>query len=282
MRQQPFERALGTMVTTGFAPGLLEVDLDLAARLGARCVEILPDWRKLTDPAEVSERVGDRGMTIHSVHGCWGGQTIRAERVDLSHPDPRVRSDSLDDLKRCLDWLVACGGRHLVVHPGGLSNPEDAPARRAALAHALEALADHARPIRALVCVENMPPGVHPGSRMADLAELVNALARPELALAIDTGHANLNATADAETRAAGPLLRTTHVHDNNGHTDAHLPPGAGTIDWSSWLLALDQIGYNGPVMLECIRCLRQTPSSLDDALLRLLGQLTEGKGARS
>ena len=58
-------------------------------------------------------------------------------------------------------------------------------------------------------------------------------------------------------------LLATTHVHDNNGRQDSHEPPGHGTIDWSAWGPALDSIGYGGPILLECIRHLRQNPSKL-------------------
>ena len=87
-------------------------------------------------------------------------------------------------------------------------------------------LAEHARGSGVIVCVENMPPGVHPGSRMAELAELLVELDHPHLALALDTGHANLTATAAEETRAAGSLLATTHVHDNDGRQDSHEPPG--------------------------------------------------------
>ena len=86
-----------------------------------------------------------------------------------------------------------------------------------------------------MICVENMPPGVHPGSRMADLAALLVELAEPGLALALDTGHANLGEGVVHETVAAGSLLATTHVHDNNGRQDSHLPPGHGTIDWAAW-----------------------------------------------
>src|SRR5205807_2265960 len=124
-------------------------------------------------------------------------------------------------------------------------------------------------------CVENMPPGVHPGSRMADLAELVAELDQPELALALDTGHAQLNASPHEETLATGGLLRTTHVHDNNGRQDTHEPPGLGTIDWNAWVEALDSVGYRGPIMLECIRHLRQSPESLNETLLALLVRLT-------
>ena len=80
-----------------------------------------------------------------------------------------------------------------------------------------------------------MPPGVHPGSRMADLATLLSELDHPQLALALDTGHANMGEGAVHETIAAGALLATTHVHDNNGRQDSHLPPGHGTVDWAEW-----------------------------------------------
>jgi sugar phosphate isomerase/epimerase len=121
---------------------------------------------------------------------------------------------------------------------------------------------------------------VHPGSRRVDLAAIVAELDRGEVALAVDTGHANMNATAAEETLAAGHRLRTTHVHDNDGRTDTHLPPGLGTIDWAAWLRALDSVGYTGPVMLECIRHLRQQPGSLDETLLRLLDRLASGEAA--
>jgi sugar phosphate isomerase/epimerase len=268
-------RPLGTMVAYGFATIDLDSDLALAHRLGASVLEIFPEWRSLPDPGVLRARVADSGLTIHSAHGCWGGQTIHADRVDLGQPDPSVHRASVADLKRCVDWLGAAGGTCLVVHPGGLSDAAQAPARRDALARGLIALADHARGSGVILCVENMPTGVHPGSRMADLFDLVAALDRPELALALDTGHAHIAATPAAETEAAGRLLRTTHVHDNDGRQDTHLPPGLGTLDWNAWVEALDAIDYRGPILLECIRHLRSHPDSLDDALLDRLGKLT-------
>jgi sugar phosphate isomerase/epimerase len=263
------------MVAYGFPEKDVGDDLALASRLGASLVEVLPDWRTYPEPGVLRSRVADAGLRVHSAHGCWGGQSIRADRVDLGQTDPLVHSASVDDLKRCIDWLAAAGGRCLVVHPGGLSEPEQAGPRREALARGLTALADHARGTGISVCVENMPPGVHPGTRTADLAAILSELARPELALALDTGHAHIAADVASETLATGGLLRTTHVHDNNGRQDVHLPPGLGTIDWASWARALDQVGYEGPVMLECIRHLRSYPETLDDALLALLATLT-------
>jgi sugar phosphate isomerase/epimerase len=215
--------------------------------------------------------VADRGLAIHGAHGCWGGQTIKTARVDLGATDASTHRESVADLKACIDWLAQAGGSRLVVHPGGLSFPEERQERREALARGLSELAEHARGTGVIVCVENMPPGVHPGSRMAELAELLGELDHPGLALALDTGHANLNANAAAETRDAGPLLATTHVHDNNGRQDSHEPPGHGTVDWHDWGRALDAIDYNGPILLECIRHLRHNPTSLKPEILARL-----------
>ncbi len=255
-------RPLGTMIIYGFPGSDLDSELDIALDIGATLLEILPDWARLPGPELVRGRAADRGLAIHSAHGCWGGRTIRATRVDLASTDPACHRQSVDDLKDCVDWLGRAGGRCLVVHPGGLSNPADQSARRAALAVGLRALAGHASGTGVTICVENMPPGVYPGSRMADLADLVVGLDCPGLALALDTGHANLTSSAGDETRAAGRLLATTHVHDNDGRKDSHEPPGYGTVDWAAWGVALDSIGYDGPIMLECIRHLRENPGS--------------------
>lgn len=268
-------RPLGTMIAYGFPGQSVAVDLAIAQRLGATLVEILPDWRAYPDPRPLARAVADAGLAVHSAHGCWGGQSIAAPRVDLAALDPATRAASIDDLRRCLDWLSDAGGAFLVVHPGGLSDPEDFAPRREALAASLLALADHARSTGVVVCVENMPPGVHPGSRMADIAALVAEIGRPELALALDTGHAQITHSPAAESLAAHRLLRTTHVHDNDGRQDTHLPPGLGIVDWESWRITLNTLEYSGPILLECIRILRRQPELITDAFLALLHRLT-------
>jgi sugar phosphate isomerase/epimerase len=262
------QRLLGTMITYGYSGISLDSELDLAERIGADVLEILPDWRAFPDPRVLTDRIADRGFAIHSAHGCWGGRAIRASRVDLGQTDPAGHRDSVDDLKRCIDWVQAAGGSHLVVHPGGLSSAEDGASRRECLARGLVALDEHAAGSRVVVCVENMPPGVHPGSRMADLYQLLREVNRPRLALALDTGHAHISANLRSETTAAGSLLATTHVHDNDGTSDTHDPPGRGSIDWTAWAEALDLVGYRGPIMLECVRQLREDHSLFLPAVL--------------
>ena len=130
------------MVTYGYPDIDLDDELRLARRIGASVLEILPMWHLLPDPTLVRSRAAESGFAIHSAHGCWGGQSIRAERVDLGSVHPATHRESINDLKRCIDWLQQAGGACLVVHPGGLSIPPAQAERRDALARGLLALAD--------------------------------------------------------------------------------------------------------------------------------------------
>src|SRR5262249_56443060 len=122
------ERVLGTMVTYGFPDLDLDAELALAIGLGAAVLEILPEWSRLPDPGLLRRCVADRGLSIHSAHGCWGGRTIHAARVDLGSIQASTHRASVDDLKRCVDWLAAAGGACPGGDPRGLSGPEGQPA----------------------------------------------------------------------------------------------------------------------------------------------------------
>jgi len=74
----------------------------------------------------------------------------------------------------------------------------------------------------------------------------------------LDSGHTNLAGLSVAdEIRAAGPLLRDTHFHDNAGPGrdgtlfDQHIPVGLGTIDWQAACRALNEMKFPGPVVFE-------------------------------
>ena len=167
-------RPLGTMVTYGVSRHRAR----RRARAGhpARCHAAgnpsRVEW--LARPGLGRAAAADRGLSIHSAHGCWGGRGIRARRVDLGTTDRSAHRESVDDLKRCVDWLA--GSRR--DPPGRPSRRPVRPSRTmptAARPGARALGAGRARPRDrgVIVCVENMPPGVYPGSRMADLADLL-------------------------------------------------------------------------------------------------------------
>lgn len=87
------------------------------------------------------------------------------------------------------------------------------------------------------LCVENMagvplaPGEIVYGAYAEHIAALASAL---DCGICWDTGHAHITGL----DRQAESLLLVSdrlfvlHIHDNDGKTDSHLIPGAGTIDW--------------------------------------------------
>jgi len=100
------------------------------------------------------------------------------------------------------------------------------------------------------------------------LPRLVEMIDHPCVGYCIDSGHAHTWGESIIEwIRLAGDKLFETHFHDNRGlailrypdrktvlptrETDEHLPVGFGTISWMDVILALEEIGFEGPVTFE-------------------------------
>ena len=85
------------------------------------------------------------------------------------------------------------------------------------------------------------------------ICHLVAAIDRPDVGVNFDSGHAFLaeGQALPATLRKIGSRLFTTHLQDNFGENDDHQGPGMGFIDWPPLLSALQEIGYQGPLMLE-------------------------------
>ena len=270
---------LGTMVVCGFPQLALRSELDLAHRLGATHVECYARWSNVPDPREIAQQVSDAGLTLWSAHGPWGSETWRAKRVDLGSPDQNLRRESIDDVRRAVGWLADAGGTCLVVHPGVLSCASELASRREALIDSLGKLARVGTQHEVFICLENMPQGCYPGSHTADNAEIVAGLGEKHIALCLDTGHAHIVSGVVEAVLAARGLLRSTHLHDNDGRRDRHLPPGMGTLPWEELPTKLAKIAYRGPLVLECPRYLRDNPEAITDDLRIRLAELCRKPG---
>ena len=94
------DRPLGTMVTYGYPDIEFDDELSLAIEIGASLLEILPHWGRLLDPTMAREQAGDRGLLIHSAHGCWGGRTrMSSSPCSLLSPVTRARLQKADSMQ---------------------------------------------------------------------------------------------------------------------------------------------------------------------------------------
>jgi len=86
------------------------------------------------------------------------------------------------------------------------------------------------------------------GSDMREFIEYVN---HPLFHACWDTGHGNMDGGQYDEIMALGDELYALHINDNHEHTDGHLIPFMGTVNWDEVMCALVDSGYKGYFTLE-------------------------------
>ena len=91
------------------------------------------------------------------------------------------------------------------------------------------------------------------GSTAAELNMLIDSYNSEKVGACVDFGHANLM-YHDAEPwfiRQIGSRLRATHLDDNYGSLDDHMPPFVGTVKWEEVMKAVKEIGFDGFLVYE-------------------------------
>lgn len=145
------------------------------------------------------------------------------------------RIEAMDELKRVIDVAEDLPYSRLILHMGGHRESAD-PRKRDAAFSSLEHLVLHAHHAGVTLAVENT------NSEMGDPAYLrafVDETRLTGLRFNFDIGHAHLADGAEDERVEKGfaplrDLVISTHIHDNHGEKDEHLPPYDGTIDWEA------------------------------------------------
>jgi len=165
-------------------------------------------------------------------------------KADIAHPDPKERSEIMDDMKRWCELFAALDVKSGVLHPGGNGLKALGAKAEEILEHnvrALEELSGFVKGGPTTICLEN-------GGSFEKLLRLINSVSGSELGLCLDTGHLNMDGGNCAEfVREAGEKLKALHITDSiGGHDDHIFPHGAGNIDWKEFIVALHEVGYEG------------------------------------
>lgn len=172
--------------------------------------------------------------------------------------DPVKRRAAINEQKAMLTAFAASGGVGFVApHAYGLFTrhlPPFEPPRsdgdsRSQLLEALTEVAAHA-------VTEGVELFLEPLNRfedfvvntLADASWYVDQVNSPGLSVIADTWHMNIEeADIGAAIREAGPRIHHVQLGDSN-----RLEPGAGHYDWDETLTALEEIGYEGWLAMEC------------------------------
>lgn len=194
------------------------------------------------------------GLFLHSVHapivdGLVNGQWGTALSTAASDAERRARA--IREAEAALSLAQTVPFEFLVVHlgvPDSLAPPRG-DNDRASARRSVEDLHALATKHGVRLALEVMPNRLSTAEALIDLID--NDLDLPDVGLCLDYGHAFLMGDlADTIEIAAGHLV-TSHIHDNDGKSDAHLVPFEGRIDWATAVMTTQKVGYEGVWMLE-------------------------------
>ncbi|MDD4098050.1 MAG: sugar phosphate isomerase/epimerase [Lentisphaeria bacterium] len=217
------------------------------------------DLLKMGSPGKVGAAfrslAGDLGVTFPQGHFYLCNKGFRPEDrdgrqgADIAPRDDRDFQAAMDDMKRWVELFAALGVRAGVLHCGGQNMLREGiplPQVFERRCQAVAAVADFAAGTGVTICLENLKA---PGTMTCgDLLGLIAAVNRPNVAICLDTGHANIcQVDVPDFIRQAKGRLKALHIADNLGQNDDHmLPCGKGTVPWPAVMAALRDVSYDG------------------------------------
>ena len=177
------------------------------------------------------------GLVLDSLHAPI------AQSVGLYSPDESLRLQAVDRIRLAIRDARQLDIPIVVVHAHHADITDDfsSSARRS-----FTELLDDLAAAGVSFALENTDGG------HSFLAQLLTELPAQHVGLCYDSSHDQI---APGQTfdllRLWGHRLLTTHISDNHGQNDDHLPPGQGAIDWQAFAQAFPWKTYRGHFMLE-------------------------------
>ena len=197
------------------------------------------DYHSTDDARELASWLSGNNLALHSIHAPTTRDSYPRRESGtpllVSDPERIRRQEAVDEIKRALDLVESVSFRYCVLH---VARHRDEPDQRRwdAAFSSLELLSLFAKQRGVTIALENTP------GDMATPANLKNFLEQTRLTnvkLCFDAGHAHLEGGVVPSLEVIRDLIVTTHIHDNRGERDDHLPPYEGTIDWNNALAAM-------------------------------------------
>ena len=234
------DRPLGVCTWT-YGPRPLPEIANSLGRLGFDGVELHGDLDAFR-PGEVGPVLADHGLHVFS---------LIPANVDVAHPDGGVRVAAVDYYRRLVDFAAALGGPLVSVHGQvGRIAPETTMAEEVGLLEiSVRAIAEHARANGVGLVFEVLNRyKSHLINTGREALELLDAVGAANLRVLLDAYHMNIEEARPADAiRGAGKRLGLFHVADSNREGI-----GRGHTDFTALAQALDEVGYAGPVIVEC------------------------------
>ena len=173
---------------------------------------------------------------------------------DLIHSDKAIRDNGMAYLKGAIQATHDLGGTNLVgplysaVGRTWQSTTEERERDTDLLVENLSELANYAADFEVMLCVEPLNRFETSFINLAEQAiPIIDRVDHPNCQMMLDTFHMNIEEKSLGDAmRAVGPRLRHVHACENDRGA-----PGTGNIPWDEVAKALNDINYDGPVVIE-------------------------------
>ncbi len=209
------------------------------------------DYRDKAQINDLGAWFKDSELRVHSLHAPLfndesGGLGGPQSRINITEPVKAKRLLMVDEIKRALDLVDSFPFRYLIQHIGVDGDDYDERKLDAAFT-SLEEIVVFAKQRGVEVLLENL------NNRLASAERLLhfNEITHLNLNFCFDTGNANLAEGVENAFHLMKDRIRSTHVYDNDGKSEAHLYPQAGTIPWRRLLTLLRSRQDQYPMVLE-------------------------------
>jgi len=234
------KRQLGVCTWTFGDMSLAEIAHRLAA-FSYDGVELMGNLNAY-QPAEAAKILQDHNLKVFS---------LTPDNVDLAHPDDAIRSQAVEYYLRLLDFaavigkpLVSCHG--FVGRVRAISRQAEEYDLFVAAVRQIAARADQLG-LKLVMEVLNRYEA-HLVNTAAEAVKFVTDVGLDNVGILLDAYHMNIEEGNPAEAiRWAGSRLWLYHAADSNRQGI-----GRGHTDFSGQLAALAEVGYQGPIILEC------------------------------
>lgn len=209
-------------------------------------------WRGAKDHNEIVERasaamrdIEASGMKVWSVHLPY------SRTLDISVLNDSLRAENVKFIGEMMEMSAEIfrPGR-FVLHPSSEPiTPEERPDRLANSHASIGILAEVARKVGVVLCVENLPRTCL-GQNSTEMLQLIEGY--DDVMLCFDTNHLLFQSHEDFLAGIGNGLIGNVHLSDYDFENERHWIPGEGQIEWGPLWKGIRKAGYEGIFMFEC------------------------------
>jgi len=236
----------------------LGVKLEIASEIGVPIIQLhAPSRAQRTaeQAAAFTKRLGEFGIELTCVFGGFDGESyasIQASQETVGLVPAATRAARLAEMKDIAQFARRLGCDVVALHLGFIPHDTQCDVFREVVA-VTQDLCDHGQSLGQNLHLET-------GQESADgLLAFHAAVGRDNLFVNFDPANMILYGTGEPleAVRKLGPLVRSVHCKDGKWAANPgkewgqEVPFGEGDVNARAFLVALNEIGYDGPLTIE-------------------------------